>query len=622
MPSLSGAECKSSRKVLTEAMKRAPKSHGKLPAKAPRNETAEKISMLLTLALREYEADRPAEVERLCLRILALDVRHADGLYLLGMAAYKTQRYELSERMIRRAIAVNGQQPFYYSNLGNALKVLNRLDEAQACFERAIKIKRDHFEAWYNLGNTFLVQKKYDQAAEAFKKAIAIKPDYPDALCNLGNVYRKQDKLVEAIDCFRRALVLAPTHADLHCNLGDSLHVQGKVDEAIVSYKRTLDFNPNHHKACNCLCNAYFDRGELTESMAWCERALAIDPDYADAKMNLCLLQLLLGDYVNGWRNYEVRWKVYTARTAPKPLWLGAPLNGARILLHAEQGLGDSLQFMRYVPLVQAAGGQVILDVPAKLRRIAAQLPGLVALVNTGDPVPCFDFHCPLMSLPLALGTTLENIPAHVPYLFAPMDALEAAHKLSWPAAKLKIGIAWTGNSSHPKNRYRSVPLELLETVFDIDGAQFYSLQMGPAEKELAARKLPVTDLAPVTGDMADTAAQMAYLDLVITIDTSMAHLAGALGKSVWVLLSYAPDWRWLMDREDSPWYPTARLFRQPTQGDWNSVIARVRKELVELVKRTRQAQSIPVQSALADVAPHRPDQIGAAQQQTVQLSI
>jgi len=552
------------------------------PPGPPEIPVSEKIQILLALALREYNAEHMAEVEKLCLQILAIDVRHADALYLLGMAGYKSEHFEMAERMIRRAIALNPNQAYYQSNLGNALKAQSKFDEAVVCFERALEITPDHEEACYNLGNTYLAQKKFDEAAAAFNHALQIKPDYVDALCNLGSVYRQTKQLDEAIECFRQALALAPDYADLCCNLGDALHALGKLDEAIGWYKRTLELDPRHHKACNCMCNAFFDKGDLAESSFWCERALALFPDYGDARMNQCLLQLLQGDYVNGWRNYETRWKVYTPRTSPQPLWLGAPLRGARVLLHAEQGLGDSIQFLRYVPLVQAAGGRVLLDLPEKLLRLAAQIPGVLAMVKTGDSLPYFDCHCPLMSLPLALGTTLETVPARVPYLSVPPDALAAAAALSWPESGLRVGLAWTGNPDHPKNHFRSVSLDLLEPLFNLRSVHFFSLQMGPGAKELVARNLPITDLAPVTGDMADTAAQMVHLDLIITIDTSMAHLAGALARPVWVLLGHSPDWRWLLDREDSPWYPTARLFRQPSHGDWPSVIARVRTALQE----------------------------------------
>ncbi len=555
----------------------------KHPVKPSRNEAAEKIQLLMAMVLREYDAGRMAEAERICLQILAINVHHADALYVLGMIGFKSGRYELAERMIRRAIAVNSSHPFYHFNLANTLRAQDKIDESVPSYQRALELKPDFNEALINLGNALLGQQKLDEAAAAYSRALEFKPDCTEALCNLGAIYRQQNRLEEAVDCFERAQALMPENADLCCNLGDALHAQGKLDEAIHLYMRTLALEPNHLKASNCLCNAYFDKGELDESIAWCGRTLAIKPDFGDALMNQCLLQLLLGDYANGWRNYEVRWKVYTPRFFKEPLWQGAPLNGASIVLYAEQGLGDSLQFLRYVPLVQAAGGRVILDLPANLYRLAAQIPGLAALVKYGGSHPPFVCRCPLMSLPLAFGTTVETIPAQVPYLFAPKEALETAAALAWPTSGLRVGIAWTGSPAHPKNRARSVSLELLETLFDLEDVHFFSLQMGQAAAELAAHNLRITDLAPVTGDMADTAAQMMQMDLVISIDTSVAHLAGALGRPLWVLQPKVPDWRWLLEREDSPWYPTARLFRQPATGDWHSVIEKVRGELIKL---------------------------------------
>jgi tetratricopeptide (TPR) repeat protein len=562
----------------------------KAPSRPPSFAPAEKIPVLMAMVLREYDAGHMAEVERLCLQILALDVRHADALYVLGMAGFKTDRFELAERMIRRAIAVNNRQAYYHLYLGNTLRALGKTDEVLACYERAVELEPDLVDACFNLGNAYMDRKRYDEAIAAYQRALEIQPSFPDALCNLGAIYRQQLKLDLAIDCFRRALAIIPDNADLCCNLGDALHVRGNVEEAVQWYKRSLELNPQHLKASNCLCNACFDLGNLEESVAWCESTLAQKPDYGDALMNQCLLQLLHGDYAHGWRNYEVRWKVYTPRLFNEPLWLGGPLNGATIVLYGEQGLGDSLQFLRYVPMVQAAGGRVILDIPPNLRRLAAQIPGLAALVSTGEPLPRFDCRCPLLSLPLAFATTLETIPARVPYLAAPPEALQAAAALPWPAEGLRVGLAWTGKASHPKNRARSVSLELLEPLFNLEGVHFYSLMIGEAVAELAARKAPVTNLAPFTRDMADTAAQMAQMDLILSIDTSIAHLAGALGRPLWVLLCHPPDWRWLLDREDCPWYPTARLFRQTRTGDWSQVIEKLRCELVELAAHKQAA--------------------------------
>jgi tetratricopeptide (TPR) repeat protein len=564
------------------------------PQHPPRDEKAEKIQLLMTMVLREYGAERMAEVERLCLQILALNVHHADALYILGMASFKTGRFEVAERMIRRALAVHPQQPYYHFNLSNVLRALNRNEESLASLQHSIDLKPDLVDALYNMGNYRMSEKKYEEAISFYKRALAVKPDYVDALCNLGGAYRQLMRLDEAADAFRQAIALAPKNADNYCNLGDALHVQGKIAEAVELYKQTLALNPKHFKACNCLCNASFDLGNLADSVTYCEQALAIKPDFGDALMNQCLLQLLLGDYANGWRNYEVRWKVYSPRAFNEPLWLGAPLNGAGIVLYAEQGLGDSLQFLRYAPMVAEAGGRVILDLPANLRRLAAQTPGISALVATGEPLPPFVCRTPLMSLPLAFGTTLETIPARVPYLFAPKDALQAAAALNWPTKGLRVGVAWTGNPSHPKNRARSVPLDLLTTLFDLEGVHFFSLQIGAPEAELKARKTRAIDLEPFTKDMADTAAQMMQMDLILSIDTSMAHLAGALGRPLWVMLNKAPDWRWLLEREDCPWYPTARLIRQPRQGDWPAVIERVRAELIELAARKKVAESSP----------------------------
>ncbi len=307
--------------------------------------------------------------------------------------------------------------------------------------------------------------------------------------------------------------------------------------------------------------------------------------------MNKSLLELLKGDYASGWHNYEVRWKVYAPRVFSQPLWHGQQLNSARILLHAEQGLGDSLQFLRFVPRVTEADGTVVLDVPINLHRIAALIPGIATLVSAGAPLPPFDFHSPLLSLPLAFGATLETIPAQVPYLTVPDDALRKAAAFSWPATGLCVGLAWSGNPNHPKNRSRSIPLALLEPLFRMEGVHFYSMQMGQAAEELKTVQAAITDLAPLTGDMADTAAHMAHMDLVITIDTSIAHLTGALGKPLWVLLTRLPDWRWLLDREDSPWYPTARLFRQSKSGDWTPVIEKLHKALDEHAAQKLSAQ-------------------------------
>jgi hypothetical protein len=272
-------------------------------------------------------------------------------------------------------------------------------------------------------------------------------------------------------------------------------------------------------------------------------------------------------------------------RSFTQPLWRGEPIEGKRILLHAEQGLGDTLQFLRYVPMVQARGGAVVLDVQGTLRRLAAQLPGLSVLISQGEAG--FDWQCPLMSLPLAFGTTVDTIPADIPYLTIPEEAQQAAARRDWPEEGIRIGLVWSGNPKYVDDQSRSIPLTLFAQHVALEGAHLYSLQLGAAAEQIDNAGVPVTDLREAIGDMADTAALVQHLDLVITVDTAVAHLAGALGRRTWILLPFAPDWRWLTQRQDSPWYPTARLFRQPRPGDWDAVMANVREALIALMANT-----------------------------------
>jgi Glycosyltransferase family 9 (heptosyltransferase) len=330
------------------------------------------------------------------------------------------------------------------------------------------------------------------------------------------------------------------------------------------------------------------DPGGLDEAMACFERALALESEYADAHLAKGIHLLLRGAYSLGWGSYEWRWRMpsFTSvqRNFTQPQWYGEPLNGRSILLHGEQGFGDCIQFLRYVPMVQAAGGVVILEIQGRLMRICELLAGVTELIAYGQPLPEADLHCPLLSLPLAFGTELESVPAAVPYLSVPQEARERAEFMGWPAEGLRVGLVWAGSPEHQQDEFRSFAFDLFAPLLAVGGVHFYSLQMGEAAEQAVAAGSRVIDLASRTRDMADTAAQIAQLDLVIAVDTAVVHMAGALGKPVWVLLSDRADWRWLVGREDSPWYPTARLFRQRAVGDWPEVIARVGAELAVLV--------------------------------------
>ena len=554
---------------------------------------------------------------------LRLVPHHPETHNNLGNALQCLGRLDEAETHFRRALVGNPANPQTYNNLANTLQGLGRLEEAIVLYVRALAIHPGYAEAHNNLGNVLQTCGRTSEAVDHYRKAVTIRPNYAEAHNNLGNALEVLGKPEYAIASYERALSLRPNYpeahsnlgntlcnlgrlkeAEIHCkraialnpndaaafnNLGNVLQASGCLAEAAASYRRALALRPNYPVAHMNLGNALQSEGKLEEAVAQYERALAIHPNYAQAHMNKALTDLLRGDFAAGWRGHEWRWQIdrpLSPRLSLKePQWRGAPLNGARILLHSEQGLGDCIQFLRYIPMVQAAGGDVVLEVPRSMRRIAELLPHVGDLVVSGEPRPPFDCHCPLMSLPLAFGTTLETIPAQVPYLSAPQEACRMAEAYPWPNDGLRVGLVWSGNPKHLKDRRRSIPFSAFEPLIKTQGVHFFSLQVGGVQGALSASGATVIDLAPLIEDMGDTAALIAQLDIVITVDTSVAHLAGALGKPVWLLLSNDPDWRWLLERDDSPWYPTAKLFRQLSPGDWPEVIAQVTSALIAVAK-------------------------------------
>jgi tetratricopeptide (TPR) repeat protein len=575
------------------------------------------IQGLLAHAIREHQAGRLEEAKQLYLQVLVIDVKHAKSLYGLGLILHQIGNLDAAASMMRRAIAVNPNDAAYHASLGAVLLDQGMFEEAKPHLERALALKPDSAETHTNMGILLAREGKPEEARVCYQRALALNPNSMEALCNLGNLLCTGGKLDEARACYERAIALRPDvaevhnnlgvvlrdlgmygeaqacheralalkqdYADAHNNLGIVFRDQGKMEESVACHERALALKPDYSEGYNNLGNTRRSQGRLDEARKCHEQALALNPDNVEAKWNLSLVELLTGDFASGWRDYEIRTRRKNApRIFPEPLWRGEPLHGARILLHAEQGLGDSLQFLRYVPMVQAAGGTVILDVQRSLLRLAAELPGVAALA-TGDPLPPFEWHCPLMSLPAAFQTSIHSIPAQVPYLRVPAEAKQSAEGLEWPEKGLRVGLVWSGNPLFPEDRLRSIPLSGFEPLLALNGVRFFSLQMDPAASQLAEVDAQIIDLQAAITDMADTAALIGKLDLVITVDTAVAHLAGALGKPVWVLLPFAPDWRWLMERADSPWYPTMRLFRQPKFGDWPAVLESVRGELAVL---------------------------------------
>jgi Flp pilus assembly protein TadD len=496
-----------------------------------------------------HQAGRLAEAERIYREILAQQPNHAEASHLLGVLAGQVGRNDIAVELIRRAIALRGDYAEAHSNLGIALKDKGQLDEA----------------------------------ITAFRQAIVLNPNLPEAHNNLGVALKDKGQLDEAMAACRRAIALRGNYAEAHNNLGIALRGQGQLDEAIAAYRQAIALNPNFPEAHSNLGHALRENGQLEDAVVAIHQAIALRPDFAEAHYNLGSTLLLWGNFEPGWEEYEWRWKCKGFPSSPRNFtqgqWDGGPLEGCTLLLHTEQGLGDAIQFIRYLPLVAQRGGKIIIECQADLQRLFRTTAERCQIVARGQPLPAFDFHCPLLSLPRVFGTNLANIPNIVPYLHADAeDAGRWQRRLAEHAPLVKVGLAWAGSPAHEDDRNRSIKLARLAPLGQAPGVRFFSLQKGEAavETKTPPPGLELVDWTEELKDFADTAALIANLDLVIAVDTAVAHLAGAMGKPVWVILQFMPDWRWLLDRDDSPWYPTMRLFRQPRRGDWDSVITRV----------------------------------------------
>ncbi|HVT87836.1 MAG TPA: tetratricopeptide repeat protein [Tepidisphaeraceae bacterium] len=421
------------------------------------------------------------------------------------------------------------------------------------------------------------------EAESIYRQVLAAQPNHPDALHLYGVLACQCGQMEVGLELLRRAIVTKPNDAYYISDLGHALLNAGKSRDAIAEFRRALQINPMLAGTWNTLGGAYLRLGDLDSAMENYVQALKLQPDFSLCRYNLSMAMFLKGDLEGAWSLAESRWEAkelgLTIQNFAQPRWDGSDLNGRRILLYAEQGFGDAIQFVRYVPMVQAQGGRVILAVAGELVRLMKQLPDVKQIVAHGDAMPAFDLQCPLLSLPGIFKTKLDTIPVRVPYLQAKNDHSRWRKRMG-EVNKKKIGLVWAGRPEHRNDANRSLKFRQLAPILD-DKFIFYSLQKGPASEQ--ARTTNLIDWTNEIKDFADAAGLMENLDLIITVDTAAAHLAGAMGKVVWVLLPFLPDWRWMMKREDSPWYPTMRLFRQPTIGDWETPIRQITEELSRL---------------------------------------
>jgi hypothetical protein len=559
-------------------------------------------------------------------RTVSLDGGNADACLNLGNCLHRLGDAQGAVEAFRQAILIRPTYAAAHSNLGNALQEMARWEESVESHRCAVELDPAVALFHFNLGNALKATHGYSEALASYENALRLQPQHAGALGNLGAVFLELDRFEEAIGCFERLILLQPANAKAHSNLGNALVARRCFAEAIQRFEHAIKFAPADPQVYMNWANALIGIGDVKAAVDCLNLAVSLDPEYAEATSNLgsalkalgqfdqavehfdraihldsalaeahwnkSLLRLLTGDFEAGWRLYE--WRLKTKdylkypSTSNQPPWLGQSefgglegLAGKTILIHSEQGLGDTIQFARYLPLLADRGARVVFELPAALLGLLQGMPGVSDFVVKGQALPAADFHCPLLSLPLAFETTLESIPSPGPYLEANAARVEQWSKRLGPKRRRRIGLVWSGNSQHKNDHNRSIPLELLLPQLP-EQFDWVSLQREVREADQRVLELHpgVRHFGAELEDFTDTAALCALMDLVISVDTSVAHLSGALGRPTWILLSYLPDWRWLLDREDSPWYASAKLYRQETNGQWSPVMAQVAQAL------------------------------------------
>jgi Tfp pilus assembly protein PilF len=560
-------------------------------------------------AMQHHRAGQFERAEALYRQILAQEPDHADSLHLLGVVLSQRGQHAQAADLIRRAIALHPQMPHYYSNLGLVFTHSGQLSDAAACFRKVIALQPDNAVAFDHLGLLLHELGLFSESIQAASAAVRLRPEVGQYRLNLGTAYCKTNRQDLAIPEYREALRINPQNAVFAHNLGVALAENGQADEAIEALEKALALNPgvplthsamgavllrvgrleeagkclrraielapNLAVAYNNLGGVLQEQGKWQEALEVFRKAVELDPANNASRWNYSRLLLMLGHWEQGWAEFDSRLNLPLLglkRDFPQPQWDGSDPSGKTILLHAEGGHGDALNFIRFVPQVAQRGAKLILECQPGLITLFEGLPGLDRVIARGQPLPEFDWQIPLQGLPRPLGLTLENIPNTVPYLSAPADRVRRwAHRLA-SQTKLRVGLVWSG-TRYVDRDIRTRTIDVFAPLAEVPGVKFFNLQTGEDSHQTPPKEMDWADFSAELTDFAETAALVQNLDLVVTIDTSVAHLAGALGKPVWVLIPFQCDFRWMLDRTDTPWYPTMRLFRQPTKSGWETPI-------------------------------------------------
>jgi tetratricopeptide (TPR) repeat protein len=579
------------------------------------------IAEILTAAAQHRQHGHLDQARTLYEQALELRPDHPGALHSLGLMAYDAGQWDTAQTYLKRAIITHPSVPEFYNTYGVILAGAGLLDQALLAYtqaatlnpaytdaynnmalvlstqgqhlkavehlRQAIKHSPDSAVTYYNLANTLKHLDSNHEAIDHYQQALRLDPKLVQAHVNLANLLQQKSRYAEAIASYKQALDVLPDHPNILHDLGNALKACGDYDEAISTFKQALAVKPQYAQALNSLGVAYKESGQCDHAIASYDKALTLQPDYPDAHWNRTLALLLKGDLAQGWSHYQIHYEALKLRTIATrddhPLWHGEPLKHRRILVRFEQGLGDNLQFIRYLPLIKQRGGTVIYQAKPPLLPLLERFNGIDKLIEAtpDDTVPVdYDVQISLMDLPRVFNTTLDNMPASSPYLTADPKRV-AAWQENFVHSGMKIGLVWAGSPFHRNDRNRSCPIQAMSPLSQTQGVHFYGLQTGPAAQEaLSHPNIHFQNLGHRLRDLADTAAAIVHLDLVISVDTAILHLAGAMGQCAWGLLPYAPDWRWGLNRNDTPWYPSLRLFRQPKPGDWRTLLDEVERAL------------------------------------------
>ncbi|MGB3962090.1 MAG: tetratricopeptide repeat protein [Sulfurimonas sp.] len=528
-------------------------------------------------AVKKHQENKLDEAEIMYEQILKIDPKHAATLHALGLLLTSKKEYKRATQLIKKAISLKAHE-VYYHNLGALFGRQGKNQNAVEMYEKAIKLNPRYAEAYYSLGVTLKDLGKTDDAINMFEKTIVLNPMHAECYNNLGVVLQEKGNIEDAMLMLTKVIELNPKHAVAYNNLGVIFQESHKTQDAISMFAKAIELDPSIATAYNNIGMIYTDFARIEDALSMYEKAIELDPGYSDAYWNKAISLLTLGRFEDGFKLYEWRWETKYKSIKEKyikPLWLGEEsLQDKTILIHSEQGYGDTIQFCRYLDMVADLGAHIIFEVEEALLPLMQQLTAVKEFITKGSVLPEFDYHCPLLSLPLAFKTSLETIPSFEKYLYADMQKVAVWQNRLGEKKEPRVGIVWSGSKTHKNDFNRSIELQKLLKVLPKE-YQYFSLQKDLRENDAEILEVfNIKHYAEELQNFADTAALISCMDFVISVDTSIAHLAGSLGKETLILLPFSADWRWLQDREDTPWYPSVTLLRQKSINNWEDVLS------------------------------------------------